>query len=132
MHGAGRMGDAGDTLASAVRGSQFGSQVSLLVEKQRGLVTGAAAELDLDRQVALRKAFAATMTAFEETLAAERGGADAGTAAAIDGIAAALGPVVATGTQVFEFANSFAQVQANDLINGDYGAAVDAISARVG
>ena len=65
IYGSERMAAAGDTLASAVRGSQFGSRISLLVEKQRGLVTGAAAELDLDRQAGLRADFVATMKAFE-------------------------------------------------------------------
>src|SRR3546814_20529332 len=69
IYGAGRMAEAGETLGAAVRGSQFGSQVSLLVEKQRGLVTGAAAELDLDRQAKLREAYSATHAAIEVLLA---------------------------------------------------------------
>ena len=132
VYGSGRMAQAGDSLGGAVRNFQFGSRVSLLVEKQRGFVTGAAAELDLDRQASLREQFAATMATFQETLAAARETADAETAASIDDIAAKLEPVNATGTQVFDFANSFAQVQANELINGDYGASVNAISEAVG
>lgn len=132
VYGSGRMASAGDSLGGAVRNFQFGSRVSLLVEKQRGLVTGAAAELDLDRQASLREQFVATMTAFQETLAKTRETADAETAASIDDIAGKLGPVNETGTQVFELANSFAQTQANDLINGEYGTSVDAISEAVG
>jgi len=132
IYGAGRMAEDGDTLASAVRGSQFGSQVSLLVEKQRGYVTGAAAELDLDRQAKLGEEYKATIKAFEALLAGARDGADAATVEAIDQLTAKLAPVAKHGAQVLEYANSFAQVQANDLINGEYGASVDAISAQVG
>ena len=132
VYGSGRMAEAGDSLGSAVRNFQFGSRVSLLVETQRGLVTGAAAELDLDRQASLREQFVATMQTFQETLATARETADPDTAASIGDIAAKLEPVNATGTQVFDFANSFAQVQANELINGEYGASVDAISEAVG
>ncbi len=131
VFGSGKMAEAGDSLGRAVSNFQFGSRVSLLVEKQRGFVTGAAAELDLDRQAALREQFGSIMKTFRETLATARETADADTAASIDDIAAKLGPVNATGTQVFDFANSFAQVQANDLINGEYGASVDAISQAV-
>src|SRR3546814_9218486 len=49
-----------------------------------------------------------------------------------DQLSAKLVPVAEHGNQVFDFANSFAQVDANELINGDYGASVDAISAQVG
>lgn len=132
IYGSGEMAQAGDSLGGAVRNFQFGARVSLLVEKQRGFVTGAAAELDLDRQASLREQFVATMATFRETLAKARETADADTAASIDDIAAKLEPVNATGTQVFEYANSFAQVDANDLINGEYGASVDAISEAVG
>ena len=132
IYGSERMAAAGDTLASAVRGRQFGSRISLLVEKQRGLVTGAAAELDLDRQAGLRADFVATMKAFEEQLSTAREAADPDTATVIDQISANLKPLIANGTQVLDFAGSFAQVQANELINGDYGASVNAISEQVG
>ena len=95
-------------------------------------MTGAAAELDLDRQAKLSEAYRATIKAFETLLADRRNGADAATLEAIDQLTAKLAPVAKHGAQVIEYANSFAQVQANELINGDYGAAVDAISARVG
>src|SRR3546814_9558899 len=44
IYGAGRMAEAGETLGAAVSGSQVGAQVSLLVDKQRGLVPGAAGD----------------------------------------------------------------------------------------
>src|SRR3546814_13507680 len=124
------MAEAGETLGAAVRGSQFGSQVSLLVEKQRGLVTGAAAELDLDRQAKLREEYSATIAAFEALLASGRDGADAATLEGIDQLSAKLVPVAEHGNQVFDFANSLAQVDAKHLINGDSGATVDALSAQ--
>lgn len=123
IHGAEQMQSAGAVLyQDAIPGLDQGSQLALLFERQRGLVARVPAELDLNRQTEFRGEFDKNLGVIADTVARMREGAGDKVKATLDKVAADMAPLKAAASKVFEFAASFAQEQANEVLNGDYAA----------
>ena len=95
-------------------------QLAVLAETERGLVSRAAAEMDLTRQAALQKRFAAISD--DLSTRASTGGLD---------LQAEVAQARKHADDVFAFAASFAQQQAMVVLDGPFAEATNRIQSRV-
>ena len=127
--GAKRMAEDGRALYEVgLAGLTQSSQVELEFERLRGLVARAPAELDLERQAGYRNSFTERLAQLNGDLAGAREAATGPNAEILAAIIAAFDQVGQIGDQVFDFAASFAQDQANELIGGPFAAADEQLS----
>jgi methyl-accepting chemotaxis protein len=121
IHGAQQMADAGTSLyRDALPGFEHGARLTLLIERERGLVARTPAEMNLDRQKAFHDEFAANAEKIKDTLREIRTGAAKDMIAGLDLIAADLDELSKAADKVFQLSASFAQDEANQALNGDY------------
>jgi len=119
--GAEQMADASRLLyEEALPDLERGSQLNLLVERQRGFVARTPAELDLGRQGTFHKEFKSNAESIGQMLTEMAIGASADKKAILDSIAEDQKKLIVAGEKVFELAGSFAQDQANQVLNGAY------------
>jgi methyl-accepting chemotaxis protein len=121
--GSGRMMDAGTYLHErGVAGIEETSRLSLLFERQRGLVSRTPAETDLDRQKDYRARF--------DTLNGEIDASVARLGALVSGPERDSVPALATlfaalrkdAVRIFDFSQSFVQDSATEVLNGPFSA----------
>jgi methyl-accepting chemotaxis protein len=123
------MAGAGTSLyRDAIPGFERGARLAILIERQRGLVARVPAELDLQRQQAFHEEFAANAKAIDETITSFTTNPANSIGADLARFRDDVARLNATAAKVFDFAASFAQEQANQVLNGDYAA----IEATIG
>jgi len=115
MAGAGRQ-----AFDSGMEKSAQGAQIELKLERMRGLVARAPAELDLDRQAEYRSMFSSELGNVDTIVEFALEAAEGQEAEVLGAISSELGTVSDVGDQIFEFAANFAQDQANELLAGSF------------
>ncbi|MGO8915419.1 MAG: methyl-accepting chemotaxis protein [Stellaceae bacterium] len=132
IRGAQQMAAAGTSLyRDALPGFEHGSRLALLIERERGLVARTPAELDLGRQKAFHDEFKRNADEIESTLRDIRVDARGDVKATLDLIEGDLKLLNQAADNVFELSASFAQDQANQVLNGDYAAVESKIAKNV-
>jgi methyl-accepting chemotaxis protein len=123
VRGAQEMADAGASLyRDALPAFEHGSRLTILLERERGLVARAPAEMDLGRQAEFRKEFAANLDKIAVTLGDIATTATAEAQTTLKAIEGGVADMRKAAEKVFKFSESFAQEQANEVLNGDYAA----------
>ena len=123
IHGAQQIADAGTILyRDALPGFEHGARLTLLIERELGLVARMPAELNLERQQMFSEEFTANTEKIEETLRDIRAGGAEHSVAMLDLISVDLQELKKAAAKIFRLSASFAQDEASQALNGDYAA----------
>src|ERR1035437_10589092 len=110
-----------------VVGIQTVTQLEVLFEQHRALITGAPAELDRSRLKKSRQAVEAVDVQIDVSVYAKRLGSDTPQGRLLTEIAAEVPKLREAGNRVLMLADSFAQDKALDVSQGDYSQAANTI-----
>jgi hypothetical protein len=130
--GAGRMAAAGERLHQrGVEGVQQASRLALLFERQRGLVSRAPAETDLQLQRAYRAEFDLLNTEIDESRRQVQNLVPIGVRPRADALATLFSDLRGHAAKVFDLAANFVQDQATDALNGPFAETAKRIDAEL-
>jgi hypothetical protein len=114
-----------------VVGIQTVTQLEVLFEQHRALITGAPAELDRSRLKKSRQAIEAVDVQIDVSVYAERLGSDTPQGRLLTEIAAQVPKLREAGNRVLMLADSFAQDKALEVSQGDYSQAANTIQSAL-
>jgi methyl-accepting chemotaxis protein len=121
--GSGRMVAAGERLHErGVQGLDEASRLAILFERQRGLVSRAPAETDLERQHDYRGMFEGLNARIDAARARLEVLVPSAARPQVQSLAAAFADMRRHAATVFDFSANFVQDKATDLLNGEFAA----------
>ncbi len=130
--GASRMAASGKVLHEVgLQGTSQVARIELLLERSRGLVAGAPAELDLEKLARKRLENDALLAEIDTAIETYQQGADQFGYETSEALRGDLALVKEAAGQVFDFAGSFAQAQAIEVLTGAFAAADAEVTKRI-
>ena len=130
--GGARMADRGDELfAQALAFNRQIDDFDLAIERARGLATRVPAEFDLERQKSFAAMFETALGIARAALVVLGASSSPEMITSVERLAADVDAMEGTAGEVFDFASSFAQDQANDILGGPFLAIEKSIAAGV-